>query len=139
MTERKAMIQGRPGLSVSHQCRLLAIPRSSVYTRVCRPSATDLALMRHLDELYLQWPFYGSRRLCVELQARGYTVNRKRVQRLMRQMGLQAIYPKPQTSQPGKGHMIYPYRLRGLSITRPNQVWAMDITYSAPSLQRFYG
>ncbi len=85
--------------------------------------------MRQIDELYLKWPFYGSRRLCEELQQRGYWVNRKRVQRLMRQMGLRAMYPKPRTSQPEKGHTIYPYRLRDLSITRPNQVWASDICY----------
>ena len=122
MTERKAMIQGRPGLSVSRQCRLLGVARSSVYTRTHGTSAVDLTLMRHLDEFYLQWPFYGSRRLCVELQHCGYVVNRKRVQRLMRQMGLRAVYPKPRTSQPGKGHTIYPYLLREQSITRPNHV-----------------
>ena len=82
--------------------------------------------MRQIDELYLKWPFYGSRRLRDELQQRGYRVNRKRVQRLMRQMGLRAVYPKPHTSQPEKGHKIYPYRLRGLSITRPNQALASD-------------
>jgi putative transposase len=85
--------------------------------------------MRVLDEVYLKWPFYGSRRLCAVLQQRGHGVNRKRVQRLMRQMGLRAIYPKPRTSHPGHGHKIYPYRLRGLTITRPNQAWASDICY----------
>ncbi len=89
----------------------------------------DLELMRQIDALYLQWPFYGSRRLCVELQHQGYGVNRKRVQQLMRKMGIQAIYPKPRMSQPGKGHKIYPYRLRGLNIDRPNQVGTSDIYY----------
>ena len=85
--------------------------------------------MRQLDALYLQWPFYGSRRLGVELRHRGYGVNWKRVQRLLRKMGLRAIYPKPRTSQPGKGHKIYPYLQRGLNTERSNQVWANDICY----------
>ena len=86
-----------------------------------------MALMRQLDELYLKWPFYGSRRLRVELLHQGYRVNRKRIQRLMRTMALRSIYPKPRTSQPGKEHKMYPYLLRGLNIERPNQVWASDI------------
>ena len=129
MTERKAMLSAQPGLSVTRQCQLLAVPRSSAYACAQRVSADDLAYMRLLAELYLKWPFYGSRRLCVELHQRGHRVNRKRVQRLMRQMGLRAIYPKPRTSQPGKGHTIYPYLLRDLNIERPNQVWASDICY----------
>ncbi len=114
---------------MTRQCHLLAVPRSSAYARPQAVSAPDIDLMRQLDELYLKWPFYGSRRLCVELQHQGYRVNRKRIQRLMRKMGLRAIYPKPRTSQPGKGHKIYPYLLRGLSIERANQVWASDIWY----------
>ena len=86
--------------------------------------------MRLIDEIHLQYPFYGSRRLCNELEDRGQTVNRKRVQRLMRLMGLQALYPRRRTSQPGKGHKIYPYLLRGLTIERANHVWATDITYT---------
>ena len=136
MNERKAMIKATPSLSVTRQCQLLGVPRSSAYFRSQPVTAEALALMRVLDELYLRWPFYGSRRLCVELQQRGYRVNRKRVRRLMRQMGLRAIYPKPRTSQAGKGHTIYPYRLRGLAITRPNQVWASDICY-IPMAQGF--
>jgi putative transposase len=123
------MIQAKHGLSVTRQCHLLAVPRSSAYARLQDVSTADIDSMRQLDELYLKWPFYGSRRLCVELQQRGYRVNRQRVQRLMRKMGLRAIYPKPRTSQPGKGHTIYPYLLRGLRIERPNQVWASDICY----------
>ena len=129
MTERKAMIKANQSLAVARQCQLLAVPRSSAYARLQAVSPVDLELMRQLDELYLKWPFYGSRRLCVELQHRGYRVNRKRIQRLMRKMGLRAIYPKPRTSHPGKGHKIYPYLLRDLSIERPNQVWASDICY----------
>jgi len=129
MSERKAMIKAKHPLSLTRQCQLLAVPRSSAYARSRPVSVKDLTLMRLLDECYLQWPFYGSRRLCVELQQRGHRVNRKRVQRLMRQMGLRAVCPKPRTSQPGKGHRIYPYLLRGLPITHPNQVWASDICY----------
>ena len=129
MNERKGSITAQQALSITRQCQLLGVPRSSAYTRPQAVSAADLELMRELDALYLRWPFYGSRRLGVELQQRGYRVNRKRVRRLMRQMGLRAIYPKPPTSQAGKGHKIYPYRLRGLAITRPNQVWASDICY----------
>ena len=129
MSERKAMIKGNQRISVSRQCQLLAVPRSSVYAGTRETSIADLALMRQLDELYLLWPFYGSRRLCEELRHRGERVNRKRVRRLMRQMGLRAVYPKPRTSQPGPGHKIYPYLLNGLTIDRPNQVWASDICY----------
>ncbi|MBI5616739.1 MAG: IS3 family transposase [Gammaproteobacteria bacterium] len=85
--------------------------------------------MRLIDEIHLQYPFNGSRRLCDELEDRGQTVNRKRVQRLMRLMGLQALYPRRRTSQPGKGHKIYPYLLRDLPIERANHIWATDITY----------
>ncbi len=85
--------------------------------------------MRLIDEIHLELPFYGSRRICDELGDRGHRVNRKRVQRLMRQMGLVALYPRRRTSAPGAGHKIYPYRLRGLTIDRPNQVWAADICY----------
>ena len=92
-------------------------------------SEADLAVMRLIDETHLQWPFYGSRRMRDELEERGHTVNRKRVQRLMREMGLRALYPRRRTSQPGKGHKIYPYLLRDLSIERANQAWASDISY----------
>ena len=85
--------------------------------------------MRLIDETHLQWPFYGSRRMRDELEERGHTVNRKRVQRLMREMDFRALYPRRRTSQPGKGHKIYPYLLRNLSIERANQAWASDITY----------
>lgn len=85
--------------------------------------------MRELDVIHMKYPFYGSRRICDELNDRGYPVCRKKVQRLMRKMGIIALYPKRKTSQPGKGHKIYPYLLKNLSIDRPNQVWATDLTY----------
>lgn len=129
MSERKAMIKTRQRIAVSRQGQLLAVSRSSVYTRVRGVSTADVEPMREIAELYLKWPFYGSRRLCEELRQRGYPVNRKRVQRLLRQMGLRAVYPKPRTSQLAQGHKIYPYLLKGLTIDRPNQVWASDICY----------
>src|SRR5260370_4663667 len=92
--------------------------------------------MRLLDEQYLRRPYYGSRRMTVWLQYQGYEVNRERVQRLMRLMGLEAIYPKPKTTVAGAGHQVYPYLLRGVTITRPNQVWSTDITY-VPMAQGF--
>ena len=129
MSERRAMIQADHPLAVTRRCELLDVARSTVYYRPTGISAEDLALMRLLDEIHLACPFYGSRRLRDELETQGHPVNRKRVQRLVRQMGLRALYPKPRTSQPGVGHTVYPYLLRGLSIERPNQVWATDICY----------
>jgi putative transposase len=118
-----------PNMSISRQCRLLSINRSSFYYRPKPHSAEDLELMRLIDEQYLKAPTFGSRSMINYLHRLGYRINRKRVQRLMRLMGLEAIYPKPKTSRPHPGHKIYPYLLRGLKIDRPNQVWAADITY----------
>ena len=129
MSERREHIHAEHALSKTRRCELLDVARSSAYYRPEPVSEEDLVLMRLIDEFHLRWPFYGSRRLRNELEDRGHKVNRKRVQRLMRQMGLAALYPRPRTSQPGKGHKIYPYLLRGLSIERPNQVWATDICY----------
>ena len=129
MTERRALIDRQHRLPVTRQCRLLDVSRSSAYYRPQAVPETDLALMREIDEIHLKYPFYGTRRVRDELQTLGYAVNRKRVRRLMRRMGLVALYPKPRTSIPGAGHTIYPYRLKGLSIDRPNQVWATDITF----------
>ena len=129
MSERRAQIHATHGLPKTRRCELLGVARSSAYYRPEPVSAEDLALMRLIDEIHLRWPFYGSRRLRDELQDRGHTVNRKRVQRLMRQMDLRALYPRRRTSQPGEGHKIYPYLLRELSIERANQVWATDICY----------
>jgi putative transposase len=116
-------------ISIVRQCELLGLPRSTLYYEARPESAENLKLMRLIDEQFLQAPFFGSRRMTAVLQRQGQVLNRKRVQRLMRQMGLEAIYPRPKTSLPGAGHKIYPYLLRNLEITRPNQVWSSDITY----------
>jgi putative transposase len=111
------------------QCRLLKVARSSLYYRPAPVSADDLTVMRRMDELHLAWPFYGSRRMTAVLRHEGWPVNRKRIQRLMRIMALDAIYQKPNTSRKHPDHKVYPYLLRGLVIDRPNQVWCADITY----------
>ena len=116
-------------LSIVAQCRLLKVARSSLYWRPVAVSEDDLRLMRRIDELYLATPFYGARRMVAVLRRQGWVVNRKRVRRLMRVMGLEAIYQKPNTSRGHPGHVVYPYLLRGLVIDRPNQVWCADITY----------
>ena len=123
------MINRDADLPIARQCELLSLNRSTVYYRLQDVSEMDLKLMRRIDEMHLKRPFYGSRRIRDWLQDEGYDINRKRVQRLMRQMGIRALYPKPRTSKPGKGHKIYPYLLRDLVIDRPNQVWATDISY----------
>ena len=130
------MINQGNDLPITRQCELLERTRSTVYYQHQEVSEADLTLMRRIDEMHLKRPFYGSRRIRDWLQDEGHDVNRKRVQRLMRQMGITAIYPKRRTSKPGKGHKIYPYLLRNLVIDRPNQVWATDLTYSAPILRR---
>ncbi len=127
---RREMVDRRhPALSTVRQCALLDISRSSVYYRPRGTSSEDLAMMKLIDQQYLSTPFYGSRRMKVWLGRQGHPVNRKRVRRLMRTIGLQAIYRRPRTSKPGPGHKVYPYLLGGMEITRPNQVWAADITY----------
>ena len=118
-----------PGLSIAGQCRLLGVNRSSFYYREKPVEPEDLELMRLIDEQYLKAPMRGTRSMRNHLQRLGYTINRKRVQRLMRRMGLEAIYPKPRTSRPHPEHRGYPYLLRGLLIAHPNQMWAVDITY----------
>jgi putative transposase len=118
-----------PGVSIVRQCSMLKITRSSFYYRRKGIKAEDLKLMRLIDEQYMKTPVYGSRSMRYYLQRLGYKINRKRVQRLMRLMGLEAIYPKPKTSKPHPEHKIYPYLLRGLEINRPDQVWSADITY----------
>lgn len=118
-----------PQVSVSRQCRLLDLNRSTLYYKPVEIAPTDLLLMRLIDEQYLKTPFYGSRSLTRHLRRLGYRINRKHVQRLMRLMGLEAIYPRPKTSRPNPEHKIYPYLLRNLAIDHPNQVWAADITY----------
>jgi putative transposase len=116
-------------LSIVAQCRLLKVARSSLYWRPAAVSEDDLGLMRRIDELYLATPFYGARRMVAVLCRDGWTVNRKRVRRLMRIMRIEAIYQRPNTSRRHPDHIVYPYLLRGLAIDRPNQVWCADITY----------
>ena len=111
------------------QCELLGLNRASLYYVAAGETPENLRLMRRLDEQYTRYPFYGSRRLTAWLIEQGEAVNRKRVQRLLRLMGLEAIYPKPRLSQQGRGHRLYPYLLRGVPIERPDQVWSTDITY----------
>jgi putative transposase len=119
-----------PDLSLSHQCRLLSISRSSFYYAPKGESPANLALMRRIDELFLKYPFYGSRQMVRQLWREGIEAGRHRVRRLMRLMGLEAIYQAPRTSEPHHpAHRIYPYLLKGLAIDQPNQVWCADITY----------
>lgn len=129
MSQRRSFVEPDGALSVRRQCEILALNRSSLYYESIGPDPEELELMRRIDELHLEFPFYGSRRISRELRSQGLVVNRKRVQRLMRIMGLEALAPKPNTSQPAPEHPVYPYLLRKLSIGRPNQVWAADITY----------
>jgi len=114
---------------VRRQCELLGLARSSLYYEPAQETADNLRLMRLLDQEYTAHPFLGSRRLTKWLAEQGETVNRKRVQRLLRLMGLEAIYPKPKLSATGRGHRVYPYLLRDVRIERPDQVWSTDITY----------
>jgi putative transposase len=116
-------------VSLRHQCELLEVCRGSYYYQCCPESEENLALMRRLDELHLEHPVYGSRKLGVLLRREGLEINRKRVVRLLRLMGVEAIYAKPKTSLPEPGHLIYPYLLRDLEVTGPDQVWCLDITY----------
>ena len=117
------------GLSLSRQCVLLGLSRSALYYTPVGQSAETLAVMRRIDELYLRYPFYGSRQMARHLAREGVSVGRHRVRRLMRLLGLEAIYRKPRTSGAHPEHRVYPYLLSGLTIERPNQVWCADITY----------
>lgn len=124
------MIEPTPAaLSVERQGALLGLSRSSYYYQPGTAGEDDLALLRLLDRQYTDCPFYGSRRMTAWLQAQGYAVNRKRVQRLLRLLGLVAVYPKPRLSVSGRGHKVYPYLLRGVRIEPVDQVWSTDITY----------
>lgn len=129
-TVRLAMIDRTEGrVSLVRQCRLVGISRSSLYYRPKAPDASTLDLMRRIDEQYLKTPFYGSRKMTAWLRDQGYAVGRDRVRRLMRLLGLEAVYQKPRTSKPAAGHKVYPYLLRDLVVDRPNQVWCSDVTY----------
>jgi putative transposase len=123
-------------ISIRQQCALLGVSRASWYYEPAEEKTENLKLMRLIDRQYTRIPFYGSRRMTAWLQTQGYAVNRKRVIRLMRVMGIEAVYAKPQLSQPGEGHQIYPYLLQGMKIERCNQVWSTDITF-IPLVQGF--
>ena len=123
------MIEHNHKLSLTRQAALLGISRGSVYYQPRPVSDTDLRLMRRIDELHLDYPFAGSRMLAGLLRQDGHEVGRLHVSTLMKQMGIGAIYRRPNTSKPAPDHKIYPYLLRKLAVTRPTQVWAMDITY----------
>src|SRR3954452_14488827 len=127
--ERKTMIDRSHGLPVSSQAKALNISRSSVYYLPRAVPTADLAIMRRMDELHLDFPFAGSRMLRDLLKTEGVKIGRCHVATLMRRVGIEALYRKPNTSKPAPGHKIYPYLLRGMTIDRPHQVWAMDITY----------
>jgi putative transposase len=128
--DREVMLdRGNIDLSLRRQCALLRLARSGVYRPKAAPDPDELAVMKQIDELYLKMPFYGSRKMTAALRAEGRQINRKRVQRLMQLMGLVALVPRPGTSKSAPGNKIYPYLLRGLTIERPNHVWAADITY----------
>jgi putative transposase len=129
VAERKAMIDRSHALPLIRQAEELGISRGSLYSPPRSVSASELALMRRMDELHLEYPFAGSRMLRDLLVAEGLTVGRLHVATLMKRMGIEALYRRPNTSKPAPGHQVYPYLLRKLPITRPNQVWAMDITY----------
>ena len=123
------MIDRSHSLPLTRQAALLGLSRSSLYYQPVAVSDEDLRLMRRIDELHLQMPFAGSRMLRDLLRREGISIGRKRVSTLMKRTGIEALYRKPATSKRGAGHKIYPYLLRGLRITRPNHVWALDITY----------
>ncbi len=123
------MIDKENNVSIARQCKLLDLARSTFYYSPTPTSERDLKLMRQIDEIHMELPFYGSRRICYELRQRGYDVGRGHVSTLMRKMGIEALYRKPRTSKPHPEHKIYPYLLRGLEITRANHVWCADITY----------
>ena len=126
---RNMIIQGHEKLSITRQCALLCLCRSSFYYKKAGVSAYNMALMREIDKAYLQWPFFGVRQMRRYLINLGYQVGHKRVRRLMRMLGVMAIYQKPRTSLPDRANKRYPYMLRNIAITRSNQVWCADITY----------
>jgi len=128
--DRRALLdRDHAVLSIRRQCALVRVARSGIYQPPPPANDNDLVLTRRLDELYTAWPVLGSRRMTAMLRAEGHLINRKRVQRLMRRMGIAALGPKPRTTKPAPGHKIFPYLLRNRAIDRANQVWAADITY----------
>lgn len=129
LSERRAMVNPDSGLSMRQQCILLKLCRSGLYYTPTPETEENLQIMRFMDELYLKVPFYGLPRVYQRLRDEGYKINKKRVKRLMDLIGWQTLFPKKNTSKRNKLHPVYPYLLKGLQITRPNQVWAIDITY----------
>src|SRR5450631_1370334 len=123
------MIDNKHSLSIVKQCGLLGLHRSGLYYMPCSESEENLTILRLLDEQYFKTPFYGTRKLTVLLRKQNFRINHKRVNRLMDLMGWQTLYRYKSTSEPDKQNRLYPYMLKGLRIERPNQVWAMDITY----------
>jgi putative transposase len=131
-------VTDHPELSITRQCELLSLSHSSYYYHPKSISEEEITLLRLLDEQYLKTPFYGSRKMTVYLRELGYRVNRKRVQRLMRELGIEALYPKPRMSKANLAHQVYPYLLRNLTIDTANQVWCTDITYLPVLRGHFY-
>jgi putative transposase len=131
-------VTDHPELSITRQCELLSLSHSSYYYHSKSISEEERTLLRLLDEQYLKTPFYGSRKMTVYLRELGYRVNRKRVQRLMRELGIEALYPKPRLSKANLAHQVYPYLLRDLTIETANQVWCTDITYLPVLRGHFY-
>ena len=128
--DRRAKLDHAHGdLSIRRQCAMLGLARSGVYRKARLANDNDIEAMRRIDALFTERPFFGARRIARTLSEEGFPIDRKRVRRLMRRMGVEALGPKPRTSDPAPGHKIYPYLLRDLTIDRPNQVWAADITY----------
>ena len=128
--ERVNMIEWQDSeLSITKQAELLSLNRSSLYYKPVGPSAEDVAIKHRIDEIYTKYSFYGSRRITALLNQEGVNINRKRVQRHMREMGIQAVYPGPNLSKRNLQHRIYPYLLKGVNINYPNHVWSIDITY----------
>jgi putative transposase len=134
--EKRRLIEpGHQQLSLTRQCQLIGLSRASLYYQPRGESGQNLHLMRLLDEQYTRTPFYGVPKMTAWLRGEGYPVNEKRVRRLLRLMGLEAIYQRPKLSEPAPGHRIYPYLLRGVPVLKPNHVWSTDITY----IRMFHG
>ena len=129
-SDRRAKLdREHPDLSIRRQCQMLSLARSGVYRAPQACNDNDIEAMRRIDALFTARPFFGARRIARTLSEDGFPIDRKRVRRLMRRMGIEALGPKPRTTKPAPGHKIYPYLLRGERIDRPNHVWAADITY----------
>lgn len=130
LTEKRGLIlPGDANFTIERQCELLGLSRSTYYYESCIDDAFNLAMMREIDRLFMEYPFYGKRRISATLQSKGHAVGVDLARTLMKRMGIIAIYPKPNLSAPYPGHKIYPYLLRGVKIARKNQVWSTDITY----------